>query len=50
MEVVDLSGKKLFEVKGIHTIDVSSLTAGAYILSAKTREGEIIRQTFVKSK
>jgi len=47
-EVFDLSGKKLFEVKGTLTIDVSSLKAGGYILSAETKNGEIIRQTFVK--
>ncbi|MDH6253863.1 hypothetical protein M2347_003590 [Chryseobacterium sp. H1D6B] len=47
-EIFDLSGKKLIEVKGNHTIDVSTLNGGVYILSAKTKDGEIIRQTFVK--
>lgn len=48
MEIFDLSGKKLFEVKGSQTIDVSSLNTGVYILSAKTKNGEIIRQNFIK--
>ena len=47
-EIFDLSGKKLFEVKGTQTIDVSSLNIGVYILSAKTKNGEIIRQNFIK--
>ena len=47
-EVFDLSGKKLFEVKGSHKIDVSSLTEGSYILYAKCKNGEIIRQAFIK--
>lgn len=47
-EIFDLSGKKIFEVKGLQTIDVSSLNTGVYILSAKTKNGEITRQNFIK--
>ncbi|SMP25924.1 SBBP repeat-containing protein [Chryseobacterium profundimaris] len=47
-EVFDLSGKKLLEVKGTYPIDVSSLSTGNYILHAKSKNGKIIRQTFIK--
>lgn len=46
--VFDMAGKKLIEVKGKNTINVSKLTTGVYIITVKMKNGETLRQTFIK--
>ncbi|MFN1219011.1 SBBP repeat-containing protein [Chryseobacterium kwangjuense] len=46
--VFDMAGSKLIELKGQTKIDVSKLTTGNYILSAKMKNGETLRHTFIK--
>ncbi|WP_185246692.1 SBBP repeat-containing protein [Chryseobacterium bernardetii] len=48
VQILDMSGKKLLEANGTNKIDVSMLSSGVYLLSAKTQSGEILRQTFIK--
>lgn len=43
-----MAGSKLLELKGQTKIDVSKLTTGNYILSAKMKNGETLRHTFIK--
>lgn len=48
IEIFDLSGKKLLEVKGTHLVDLSSLSTGSYIIYAKSKNGKTIREKFIK--
>jgi|GEM_PF-3845844 hypothetical protein len=46
--IFDMSGNQLIEVKGKNKIDVSKLTSGVYIVSAKMKNGETFHHTFIK--
>ncbi|WP_309841560.1 T9SS type A sorting domain-containing protein [Chryseobacterium sp. SLBN-27] len=48
IEVFEISGKKIFSVKNAHSIDVSSLTSGMYILIAETNDVKRFKKTFIK--
>jgi hypothetical protein len=48
IEIFDLSGKKLLEVRGTHSVNVSSLSTGSYIIYAKSKNGKTIREKFIK--
>ncbi|NML57516.1 Ig-like domain-containing protein [Chryseobacterium cheonjiense] len=48
IEVFEISGKKIFSVKNVHSIDVSSLISGMYVLIAETNDGKRFKKTFIK--
>lgn len=48
ISIQSLDGRTVLELPGTPTIDVASLSAGVYLLQARTERGEVLQARFVK--